>query len=264
VTRAVVEDVEDGVEPEAIHVVVADPELGVLDRPLAHAVARVVERAAPGRVVAIREVGAERAQKLLAAGPDVVVDHVEQYREPLGVRGVDQPGQALGPPVGPVRRREEHAVVAPAALAGEGGHGHELDRVHAELAKLAQVRDGAGERALVAEGAHVQLVEHQVGGRRWPPAAVAPPEPPGVEHARGPAQALGLPPRQGIGAAFAVHHEQVVVAVPGVGVRLPDVSVATVEVDDAPAERYRDRAGGRCPHTEGRATRRAGQRPESG
>ena len=50
VRRAIVADGVDGVEPQPVDVVVAHPELRVLDRPVAHAALAVVERLAPGRL----------------------------------------------------------------------------------------------------------------------------------------------------------------------------------------------------------------------
>ena len=86
----VVHDRVDGVEPDAVHVRVTDPELGVLDEEFAHAVARgtvEIERCSPRRVVAVREVRAELAQVVLL-GPEMVVDHIEHHRDatPRGSR----------------------------------------------------------------------------------------------------------------------------------------------------------------------------------
>ena len=95
--RVVVDGV-DGVEAQPVDPVVAHPELGVLDRPLAHAGLRVVERLAPRRLAeAVGEVRPEGAQRLVP-GADVVVDDVEHDAEALAVGGVDQPREPSGPP----------------------------------------------------------------------------------------------------------------------------------------------------------------------
>ena len=63
--RVVVDGVH-GIEAEAVDPVVAHPQLGVLDRPLADAGLRVVERVAPGRLAEpVGEVRAEGAQASL-------------------------------------------------------------------------------------------------------------------------------------------------------------------------------------------------------
>ena len=101
VDGAGVEDRVDGVEPQPVEVEVADPALGALQHPLADAAAVgvvEVDRRAPERLVRAREVGAERLERLDAGGADVVVDDVEQDREALGVGGVDEPLEPLGPP----------------------------------------------------------------------------------------------------------------------------------------------------------------------
>ena len=101
--RVVVDGVHR-VEAEPVDLVVAHPQLRVLDRPLAHALLRVVERVAPGRLAEPGgEVRAERAQRLVP-GADVVVDDVEDDAEPFVVRRVDEPRQPLRAAVGNVRR----------------------------------------------------------------------------------------------------------------------------------------------------------------
>ena len=147
VGRRVVMDGVHRIEAEAVDPVVAHPELRVLERPLAHARLRVVERVAPRRLAeSVGEVRPERAQRLVA-GADVVVDDVEDHAEPLAVRGVDELRETLRPAVRAVRREGVEPVVAPPALAREGGDRHQLDRGHAELAERAEPRHHAGERA---------------------------------------------------------------------------------------------------------------------
>ena len=67
--------------------------------------------------------------------PEVIVDHVEEHHEAAVVSGIDQALQALRPAVDRVRGIEQHAVITPAAIAGELRHRHELDRRHAERAR---------------------------------------------------------------------------------------------------------------------------------
>ena len=65
----VVLDRVDGVEAKPVDLVVAHPELGVLDRPLAHARLAVVERLAPGRLAeAVGEYG-PKARNASFPGP---------------------------------------------------------------------------------------------------------------------------------------------------------------------------------------------------
>ena len=142
-----------------------DPVLGALAHPLADGVALLVvdvEARAPGRLVLVGEVRAEGHQRLGAGGADVVVDDVEDHGQARGVGGVDELLQAQRAAVGGLGGAQVDAVVAPAARARELGHGHQLDRGHAELGQLAQVRDRALERALGRERADVQLVDHGV------------------------------------------------------------------------------------------------------
>ena len=61
--------------------------------------------------------------------------------------GVDEPGEPLRAAVGAVRREDEDAVVAPAALAGERRDRHQLDRGDAELGQRGQPRGRRVERS---------------------------------------------------------------------------------------------------------------------
>jgi hypothetical protein len=131
VRLAVVEDRVGRVEPQPVDPVVPHPQLGVLDRPLAHAALPEVERVAPERLVPVGEVRPEGGDRL-RAGADVVVDDVEEHAEALPVRGRDEARQTVRAAVDGVRRVGVDAVVAPVAVPGEGRHGHELDRSDAE------------------------------------------------------------------------------------------------------------------------------------
>ncbi len=97
---ALVEDRVHGVEPQAVDPVVADPHLGVLDRPFADRVGLrsvVVQALPPAGLVAVGEVGAEVGHRFVAGDAEVVVDAVEDHREAGGVGGVDEarePGRA--------------------------------------------------------------------------------------------------------------------------------------------------------------------------
>ena len=98
----------------------------------------------------------------------------------------------VGPAVGVVRGEEVDAVVAPAAVARELGHRHELDGVDAQLDEVVEVLDDAVERALRCERADVELVEHGAGQGQASPAAVGPGERRVVDDGRQPVDAVGL------------------------------------------------------------------------
>ena len=93
---------------------------------------REVERAAPGGLVAVGEVGAEGGDRLRARA-EMVVDHVEDHGKAGAVRGIDEAGEAVRDRRRRDAAREVEAVVAPAAVPGEGGDRHQLDRRDAEL-----------------------------------------------------------------------------------------------------------------------------------
>ena len=126
--------------------------------------------------------------------------------------GVDQPLEPVRSAVGVVRRVQVDAVVAPAAHAGELLHRHQLDVRDAELDEMVEPLDRAGERALGAERADVQLVEHAARQRRRPPAARRSTQTPRGRPAREqPCTPCRLPGRARVGARRpAVERERVV------------------------------------------------------
>ena len=177
-----------------------EPHPDVVQHVVAHrvaAVAVVVDRGAPRRLVPIVEVPAELAE-VVPLGAHVVVDDVQERRESLGMAGVDQPLQALRPAVAVLRRVREHPVVSPVPRPRELGDRHDLDGRDAQLAEVAQPGDDAVERPLGREGADVQLVEDQVLAADPLPAAVGPGEPIRPDDRRRPMDPLGLPERAGI------------------------------------------------------------------
>src|SRR5699024_12377197 len=90
--------------------------------------------------------------------------------------GGDEAGQSRRTSVGGMGAVQAHAVVAPAAVPGEGCHRHQLDRVDAEAHELVEPTDRGVEGAAPAvgprgEGAHVQLVQdasaQEIGRASW-------------------------------------------------------------------------------------------------
>ena len=127
------------------------------------------------------------------------------------VGGVDQPLEPVRPAVGVVRGEQVHPVVAPAPVAGELGHRHQLDGVDTQVDQVPEVLDGPVERALGGERADVALVEDRPGQRHPPPAAVAPGEGRVVDHPGRAVDARGLGGRARVGTGrAAVETERVV------------------------------------------------------
>ena len=79
-----------------------------------------IDGVAPGRVVAIGEIGAE-VLEIVPLRAEMVVDHVEDHRQAVLMGGVDQPLQRRGPAVAVLHGVGIDAVVAPVAVAGETG-----------------------------------------------------------------------------------------------------------------------------------------------
>ena len=196
-----VDDAVDRVEPEGVDVVLVEPVHRVAAEEAAHLVASRpvdVDRLTPRRVVAAAHVRGEPLE-VVALGPDVVVDDVEDDGEPARVAGVDESPQAVGPTVGRLRRPEVDPVVAPVARSRELGDRQDLAGRDAELDEVVQPLDRRVERALGRERADVQLVQHELGQRRRLEQLVGPRERGRVDDRRGSVDAVGLPARCRVG-----------------------------------------------------------------
>jgi hypothetical protein len=180
------------------------------------------------------------------------------------VRRVDQPREPLGAAVGGVRGIGVEAVVTPAAVPWEGRHRHQLDRGHAEVAQLAEVRDHAVERSFFTEGADVELVAHELLQRHAAPRLVAPAEGGRVDDPGGPADPFRLEARARVGPGLRlVEHVEVVRAGGDVELRLPEALLLALERLVAAVVANRDCTRVRRPDAEGHGTvtRRRGAEP---
>ena len=189
-----------GVEPQPVEVEVAEPHQRVVDdEPADRAGVLAVEVDPVAPVVAARgEVRAESRQ-VVAARSEVVVDDVQDDGQAVAVGGVDEALEAVRAAVGLVRRVPVDAVVAPAPLAAERVHRHELDVGDAEFDQVRQALDGGVECAAGGERADVQLVDDRA--RQGPAGPRARPASRSrlVIQPTGPVYAVRLPARTRIG-----------------------------------------------------------------
>jgi hypothetical protein len=156
-----IEDPVDGIDPQSVHVVLRHPVEGVADEVVPHLVAvRAVEvdRLPPRGPVAVGEVRSEAAE-VVPLRPQVVVDDVEDHRQPPAVAGVDQLLQALRPAVAVLGGEGISAVIAPVPLPGKLRHRHQFHRGHPELRQVVEAGDDRHEGPLLREGPDVQLID---------------------------------------------------------------------------------------------------------
>ena len=197
----VVDERVRGVEAEPVEAVLAQPVERAVQEKAADAggvLAVEVHGAAPRRLV---RVGKERAEgrEVGAVGAEVVVDDVQKDREAEPVRPVHERAQVVRAAVALARREEVGAVVAPVAEAGEGGERQQFHRRHAERRELRELRHRRAQRALGREGAHVQLVQHEVAHRHAGPRRRLPRIGIGIDDLARPVDAVGLEAARGIG-----------------------------------------------------------------
>ena len=225
-----------------------------LDHPLADRVAVgvvVVDRLAPGGLVLVGEVGAERLHRLDAGGADVVVDDVEDHGEPDLVGRRDEPREPVRAAVGGVRGRDVDAVVAPAAAPGNSATGMISIAVTPSSASSRRCGIAASNVPSGRERADVQLVDTSSSGRRRreaPLGHVA--QGAGVEHPRRARAARRAASGCTDRAAPAVEHEPVVVARRRLGQRLVDPVAHVLERVLAVLDPQRDRLRPRRPDAE--------------
>ena len=76
--------------------------------------------------------------QIVPVRPEVVVDDVEHHHQPARMRRVDEGLQIVRRAVGLVRRVEQDAIIAPAAIARELRERHQLDRRDAGLGEVVE------------------------------------------------------------------------------------------------------------------------------
>ena len=189
-----VDDRVHRIEAQAVQVVVADPHCRVVDSEPAHlsCIGPIeVERSAPRGMVPVAEVGSKPRQEV-ADRAEVVVDDIQDHGQAGQMARVDKTLHRLGTAIGLVGREQVDAVVTPAARAGELGHRHDLDRIHAELDQVGEALDRGIERSGGGERADVKLVQDEAFKWAAAPAGVAPRMGGLVDDLRQPQHTVGL------------------------------------------------------------------------
>src|SRR5690606_23300858 len=141
-----------GVEAQAVEVIFLEPIERVVNEEVAHQLAPLaieIKRSAPGRVVPLIEEGWRVAAQEVTFRSKMVVDDIEQYHEAARVGGIDQTFERLRTTVGGIGRKGQHTVVAPVAITGKLGDGHELDGGDAERTQVVEAAFNAGVAPLV-------------------------------------------------------------------------------------------------------------------
>lgn len=263
VAGARVVDALRGVQAQAIEVDVAYPVAGVLRDELAHARAAVaveVDRLSPVVLIAVGEVVRTEAAEIIAVRPEVVVDHVQDHRQPDRVGGIDQALEGIVVAVAVEGRIRAHAVVAPVPASGKLVHRHDLQDGDPQIAQVRELADRRIEGALGGEGADVDLVDDLSEHRDARPVRVGPAMRVGVDQHRRSVRTFRLVARAGIGiGSLAV--QAVAIARTGSQSRHEHLEVAAVRGLHCDRAAFRileledHAAHSRCPHPEAGAAR---------
>ncbi len=155
-------DLVHRIEPQAVEVIFGEPVAGVGENKIAHrfrAWAIEIHRRAPGRRV---RVGEQRRvlRQIVTFRAEVIVDDVEQHRQVAGVGRIDEGLEVVGPAIAGIRRKGQHAVIAPVPAARETVHRHKFDGGDPEFGKVIELVHRRRKGAFGGERADVQLVEH--------------------------------------------------------------------------------------------------------
>ena len=154
----------NGVEAQGVNMKVAQKIDSVLNKVAAHLVATraiKVDGIAPGRVIAVGEIGAIVPQ-IIALGPQMVIDHIQDNGDARLVTGVDEAFEAKMTAIGILHGEGGHTVIAPVAFAGELGHGHEFDGGDAKFFEPIQVRNDGVKGAFGRESTDMKLVDDEM------------------------------------------------------------------------------------------------------
>jgi len=166
----------DGIEAEAVEVILAQPVEGVFDDEAADVRAAgvvVIDGIAPGSFVAGGEVGPE-PREVISLIAEVVVDDIEEDGEAALVSRIDKAAKGGGASVIGLHGVEANTVIAPVAGTGDGVDGHEFDGGDAEVAEVIEALDGGVEGGSGGEGADVEFVENVAGEGKSAPVIVLP------------------------------------------------------------------------------------------
>ena len=126
--RRMIQDGVYGVQTQSIEMKVGDPIKRVIDKVASYVIAIgavEIHRRPPGGFVALGVVRGE-VRQIIPFGSEMVVDNVEDRRDPLFVTGVDQPFQPQGSAVGVLRGEWISAIVSPVSSPGKLRDGHEF------------------------------------------------------------------------------------------------------------------------------------------
>ena len=202
----------DGIDPQAVDVVLLQPVEGVRDQVVPHLVTAVVEDQrvpvpvkAFARIGVLVERGAVESPQAVRVGGEVAGHPVENEAELRGVAGLDEVAELAEGAVAAGRRVETDGLIAPGAVEGILGDRHHLDVGEAHVAHVGHqvlgqlaVAEGAGAVARPLPGAEVDLVDGD--GPITPVCRLAPAQPCVVSpvlsaeiphHGRGGRRALG-------------------------------------------------------------------------
>src|SRR5690348_14008817 len=106
--------------------------------------------------------------------------------------GVDELFQVVRCSISVMGSEEIGAVIAPAPVAGELVHGHELNMRNAQVHQMVETLDSAQECAIRSKCSDVQFVNHGAGERARLPVRVGPTKPGVIDKLRGTVDALWL------------------------------------------------------------------------
>jgi hypothetical protein len=236
------------IEPQAVDMVIAEPQLRVVEDVAAHLGFVEVDGRAPGVGALGVQVRAVLGQ-VVAARSEVVVDDVLDDAESARVAGVDEALVGGRAAVGLLHRVPEHAVVAPVVGAVEAVDRQHLDEVDAEVDEVVEALDRRVERSLRGEGADVQLVDGAARELPAGPAGVGPGEGSRVVDGAHTVHPVGLPARTRVGQhGAAVDRVAVAFAVTRLAVGRP-VASRRLERHDLAVDVQFDGRSRRCPDT---------------
>ncbi len=147
------------IQAQSVDAIVAQPHQRIVDEEPPHPGLAEVDGLAPRRAAIVTEEPARVVAQTVPLRPEVVVDHIQQHREPCIVCRVDKGLQRGRTAIGQRGCIREHAVVAPVAATGKLRDRHQFNGGDAQGRQHRQLR---GQRREPAAGLDVHFIGHQV------------------------------------------------------------------------------------------------------
>ncbi len=184
--------------------ILRQPVTGIGDHEVAYVLtvrAVVVDPLTPRRHVPIGKVVGREGAQIVSIRPEMVVDHIQEHAQSLGVCRVNKALQVIWPAIDVAGGIEIDPVISPVPAPWTLRYGHQFQCRDTQGLQFWELLGQSGVGAFRRIGPYVTLVDHQSGRRQSFPRTVRPFIRAGIDHLGRAVGPVGLEPGPGIGIA---------------------------------------------------------------